>query len=110
MSTASDRELARWASEGLTAPRRAVIGPEAAAEARAMLEAAGVDVAAVERRVGRPRLDSARPGAQGKRSPRINVAVSDSTNEAIEVMRVKMGISKSDFVRQALDSYLESAR
>lgn len=69
MSSETDRQLAQWAESGLTKPRRAVTGPQAGAEARAMLETAGVDVAAVERRVGRPRLDGSPPKPHGQRSP-----------------------------------------
>ncbi|ACZ20499.1 Ribbon-helix-helix protein, copG family [Sanguibacter keddieii DSM 10542] len=109
MSSETDRQLAQWAESGLTKPRRAVTGPQAGAEARAMLETAGVDVAAVERRVGRPRLDGSPPKPHGQRSPRVNVAVSDQTNQAIESARLKLGVSRSDFVRKALDSYIASA-
>lgn len=109
MSEETDRQLAQWAESGVTTPRRAVTGPQASAEARAMLEAAGLDVAAVERRVGRPRLDGQPPRPHGQRSPRINVAVSDQTNQAIEEVRAKLGLSRSDLVRKALDAYLAEA-
>lgn len=108
MTTQNDHELAQWAMTGMTKPRRTVVGPAAAAEGRAMLEAAGVDIAAIERRVGRPRLDGASTNPKGHRSPRVNVAVSDATDAAIEARRTALGLSRSDLVRQALDLYLAS--
>lgn len=108
MSNTTDRELAQWAEVGITKPRRAVTGQQAAEEARAMLAAAGVDIAAVERRVGRPRLDGTPPSARGHRSPRVNVAVSETTDAAIEARRLELGVSRSDLVRQAIDLYLAS--
>src|SRR5450759_1135502 len=64
-------DLAQWAEAGEFDPNfaggKALHGAAAAAAGRAMLEAAGVDVDAVERAVGgRPRLDPAAPrGAAG---------------------------------------------
>jgi hypothetical protein len=70
--TAETAALAQWAEAGEFDPAfagdQALHGSAAAAAGRALLEAAGIDVSAVERAVGgRPRLDPA--GHRGARSP-----------------------------------------
>jgi len=55
-----DAEMVAWAEAGVFRPTRHSYGEAAKAETRALLEAAGVDVDALEARVGRgrPRLDA----------------------------------------------------
>ena len=79
-------------------------GADAAAHGRALLEAAGVDVAAVERRVGRPRIGG-KTGRKGERSARVNVAVTDAQAAIIDRL-AGQGRTRSDIVREALDEYL----
>jgi len=73
--------LAEWAEAGDFDPHfaggQALHGAAAAAAGRTLLKAAGVDLDAVERAVGRRlRLDPAAP--RGARSPRVNVAIPES--------------------------------
>lgn len=104
-----DQDLADWAETGKFHPRTAVTGAQAATDGAAMLAAAGVDVSALDRRVGgRPRLGGA-PGVKGERSPRVNVAVDPQTDLAIERVRAARGLSRSDLVRAALHDYLDQA-
>ncbi len=101
--------LARWAEGGEFHPRRTVTGAQAAQDGRALLEAAGVDVAALDRRVGgRPRLGG-EPGVKGERSPRVNASVDITTDREIERVRRAQGITRSDLVRAALADYLHKA-
>lgn len=79
-------------------------GADAATHGRSLLEAAGVDVAAVERRVGRPRIGG-KPGRKGERSARVNVAVTDAQAAIIDRL-AGQGRTRSDIVREALDEYL----
>lgn len=74
------------------------------AHSRALLEAAGVDVEAVERRVGRPRIGG-KAGRKGERSARVNVAVTDAQVAIIDRLAGD-GRTRSDIVREALDEYL----
>jgi len=69
-----------------------------------ILEAAGVDVEAVERRVGRPRIGGhALP--KGEWSARLNVAITDA--QAVNINKLtRDGRTRSDIVREALDHYL----
>ena len=67
-------------------------------------EAAGVDVAAVERRVGRPRIGG-KTGRKGERRARVNVAVTDAQAAIIDRL-AGQGRTRSDIVREALDEYL----
>lgn len=56
---AHEAEATAWAAKGDFRPTRHAQGADAQAETRALLEAAGIDTTAVEKRVGRgrPRLD-----------------------------------------------------
>ena len=58
MTTNLEAEAASFAADpdAWGEPQGRVTGTDAAAHGRALLEAAGIDVAAVERSVGRPRL------------------------------------------------------
>ena len=72
----------------------------------ALLEAAGVDVHAVERPVGgRPRLDPAAP--RGARSPRVNVAIPETMDDVLKATAKARGVRTSVFVREALARYLD---
>jgi hypothetical protein len=108
-STVRDDELAAFAAapESWGEPRGTLTGPDAAAFGRGLLEAAGVDVVAVERSVGRPRVGGG-TGRRGQRSPRVNVTVSEVLDAMIdaELARRHDGSTRSDIVREALDDYL----
>ncbi len=86
-------------------------GADAAAAGRAALEAAGVDLDALEARIakgGRPRLDGA-PTGVGERAPRVNVSI-PSTIEDLLIERIATtGRSKSELVRDALEAYLTAS-
>lgn len=105
MTTPRDREAAELAAapEAWGEPQGRLTGAEAAAHGRALLEDAGVDVAAVERRVGRPRVGGA-AGRKGERSVRVNVAVTDVQAAIIDQLTGE-GRTRSDIVREALDEY-----
>ena len=106
MTTGRDSESARFAVEPGTwgEPQGRLTGAAAAAHGRALLEAGGVDVAAVERRVGRPRIGGT-AGRKGERSARVNVAVTDAQAAIIDRL-ANQGRTRSDIVREALDEYL----
>ncbi|MCL2091382.1 MAG: ribbon-helix-helix domain-containing protein [Micrococcales bacterium] len=112
MTTPSDRDeaLARWAADpsAWDAPKDVLTGTAAAAYGRDVLTAAGVDVPAVERAVGRPRVDGG-TGTAGVRSPRVNVAISPETDALLAEAGRRQGLSRSALVRQALDAYLRAA-
>ena len=97
--------LAQWAEAGEFDPNfasgMALHGAAAAAAGRAMLEAAGVDVDAVERAVGgRPQLDPAAP--RGAPSPRVNVAIPETMDEVLKAKAKARGVRTSVLVREAL--------
>jgi|GEM_PF-874054 len=85
-------------------PIGTLTGADAAQHGRAALEAAGVDVGAVERAAGRPRLDG-QAGTKGQRSPRINVSITPSQDAAIRRIEAT-GQSRSEIVRSAVEEYL----
>jgi hypothetical protein len=106
MTTSREEQAARFAAspDAWGEPDGVRTGADAAAHGRSVLEAAGVDVEAVERRVGRPRIDG-KPGLKGERSARVNVAVTDA--QAVLIDRLAGGgRTRSDIVREALDEYL----
>ena len=85
-------------------------GKAAAASGRAMLEAAGYDVDALEERLakgGRPRLDG-QPTGVGERSPRLNVSIPADLNAQVTERANATGATRSDIVRDALTAYLAS--
>lgn len=84
-------------------PSQVLRGAAAAAHGRATLEAAGIDVDALERRSGPGRPSVSRALAPGQRSPRVNVAVSMETDQRIKDLAEQTGISRSELVREALD-------
>ena len=84
-------------------PSQVLRGAAAAALGRATLEAAGIDVEALERRSGPGRPSVSRALAPGQRSPRVNVAVSMETDQRIKDLAEQTGISRSELVREALD-------
>ncbi len=106
MTASQDTDADRLAADpdAWGEPQGRVTGTGAAAQGRALLEAAGVDVAAVERRVGRPRIGG-KAGRKGERSARVNVAVTDAQVAIIDRL-VGQGRTRSDIVREALDEYL----
>jgi hypothetical protein len=107
---ADDTVVATWAEDPATwtAPKGVVRGDEAAAYGRGVLEAAGVDIAAVERAVGR-RVGRHESAPQGVRSPRVNVAISLTQDRLLDQLAQARGRSRSDLVREALDHYLSHA-
>ncbi len=106
MTTPREREAAELATapEAWGEPQGRLTGADAAFHGRALLEAAGVDVPGVERRVGRPRVGG-NPGPKGQRSVRVNVAVTDAQATIIDRL-TGQGRTRSDIVREALDEYL----
>jgi hypothetical protein len=110
MSKSDDEALARWAEDPSAwgDPAEVLTGEAAAAYGRGLLESAGIDVAAVERSVGRPRIGGAH-APKGVRSPRVNVAISDQTDELLDQLGKRRGVSRSVLVREALDTYLRQA-
>lgn len=108
MTTSRDKDAARLAADpdAWDEPQGRETGEAASARGRALLEAAGVDVAAVERRVGRPRIGG-KAGRKGERSTRVNVAVTDAQAAIIDRLTGE-GRTRSDIVREALDEYLSA--
>jgi len=106
MTASQETEAARFAAEPESwgEPQGRLAGADAAAHGRALLEDAGVDVAAVERRVGRPRIGG-KAGSKGERSARVNVAVTDAQAAIIDRL-AREGRTRSAIVREALDEYL----
>ena len=91
-------------------PSGTLEGAAAAASGRAMLEAAGYDVDALEERLskgGRPRLDG-QPTGVGARSPRLNVSIPADLNAQVTERANATGATRSDIVRDALAAYLAS--
>lgn len=87
-------------------PERVLTGAAAAAAARADLEAAGFDVDAFDRRMGRPRLG---PGTKGTRSPRANASLSPELDARLRAAEASTGKGRSELVREALEQYLPTA-
>ena len=106
MCATRDQQAADFATapQEWDAPQGRLVGAAAAAQGRAILEAAGVDVEAVERRVGRPRIGGL-VGRKGERSARLNVAITDNQAAIIDQL-TRRGRTRSDIVREALDQYL----
>lgn len=108
MTEHDEVRLAAFAADPATwgEPREVLTGDAASAYGRSLLEAAGVDVRAVERSVGRPRVGGG-AGRRGVRSPRVNVTISAAQEAAIERLE-QQGLTRSQIVRDALDRYLEA--
>jgi hypothetical protein len=106
-----DAALAKWAEDPTTwsAPEGVLRGDAAAAYGRSVLEAAGVDVAAVERAAGRPRVGRRDSAPKGIRSPRVNVSISQTQDQLLDQLARDRGQSRSELVREALDTYLTHA-
>jgi hypothetical protein len=106
----SDEDLAQWAADPAQwkDPVQVLTGDDAAAYGRGLLTDAGIDVDAVDRTVGRPRVggDKAIPGV---RSPRVNVAISATANDQLHHLEQQRGVSRSELVREAIDYYLHLA-
>lgn len=102
-----------WADQIMhtTKPTRTLHGADAAASGRAALEAAGVDLDALEARVakgGRPRLDGRLPGV-GERAPRVNVSIPPTLEQLLNQRLSSTGQTKSELVRDALEAYLTAS-
>jgi len=108
MTASREEQAARFAAspEGWGEAQGVRTAADAAVHGRAVLEAAGVDVEAVERRVGRPRIDG-KAGRKGERSARLNFAVTDAQAALIDRL-AGSGRTRSDIVREALDEYLSA--
>jgi Ribbon-helix-helix protein, copG family len=106
-----DAALAKWAEDSTTwtAPKGVLRGDAAAAYGHSVLEAAGVDVAAVERAAGRPRVGRRDSAPKGIRSPRVNVSISLTQDQLLDQLARDLGRSRSELVREALDTYLRHA-
>jgi len=109
-----DAYLARldgWVADPATTvdPSTVHTGEASRMAARQMLVEAGVDVEVVERRGGRPRVGDG-AGHPGRRSPRLNVAVSAEVHDLVTRAAAARGggTTRSDIVREALDEYLST--
>lgn len=97
----------RWADDPTRwkQPEGVLTGEAAAAYGRQVLQDAGVDVEAIERSAGRPRIGGdAAP--KGIRSPRVNTAISTQADEGLQQLVKARGRSRSALVREAIDQYL----
>jgi len=85
----------------------ALRGADAAAHARAMLEAAGVDVGELNKLIGgRPSLDpDAAPGAH---SPKLNFRVPEPVNAALTAQAKTMKLTNSALARKIITEWLNS--
>jgi Ribbon-helix-helix protein, copG family len=103
-----DAALAKWAEDPTTwnTPEGVLRGDAAAAYGRSVLEAAGVDVVSVERAAGRPRVGRRDSAPKGIRSPRVNVSISQTQDQLLDQLVRDRGRSRSELVREALDTYL----
>ena len=95
--------------EAWAQPERTLRGKAAADFGWQVLESAGVDVVGIERSVGRPRIGGTSSAPKGVRSPRVNVAISAHTDELLNQLEQRRGVSRSELVREALDHYLQAA-
>lgn len=97
-----DAELEAFAADPTQwgEPEEVLTGAAAAAHGRAVLEAAGIDVDELDRRMGRPRLG---PGEKGTRSPRLNVSISPELDARIEAAHLRTGKKRSTLVREVLE-------
>jgi len=94
-----------------TTSTRTLYRAQAAASGRAALEAAGVDIDALEERVargGRPPVGGG-PVIPGERSPRVNVAIPATVDELLNQRTAATGRSRSEVVRDALAAYLTAS-
>ena len=103
-----DRALADWAEDPTTwkAPTGVLSGDDAAEYGGRVIEAAGVDLAAVDRAVGRPRVGRHEHAPKGVRSPRVNVAITLTQDQQLAQLAQARGRSRSELVREAIDIYL----
>ncbi|GAA1338274.1 hypothetical protein [Arthrobacter roseus] len=103
-------QLANWAENEMELKpdsTTALRGADAAAHARAMFEAAGVDAGELARLIGgRPSLDpNAAPGAH---SPKLNVRVPEPVSEALAAQARTLGLTTSALARRILTEWLNS--
>jgi len=109
MSTAKERtraheaEAVAWAAKGDFRPTRHGHGSEAQAETAALLEAVGIDTAAVEERVGRgrPRLDP-------EGTERWNIRTTRQLATQAKARADREGRTVAELVRTAVSEYLEA--
>ena len=88
-------------------PEQVLTGSAAAAYGSSVLEAAGVDLDALDRRRrGRPRLG---PGRKGTRSPRVAASLSPELEARLIAAVISTGKERSEIVREALEHHLPSA-
>lgn len=104
------RQMADWAENEMELKPNsptALRGADAAAHARAMFEAAGIDVGELNRMIGgRPSLDpNAAPGAH---SPKLNFRVPEPVSEALTAQATTLGLSTSALARKILTEWLNS--
>jgi hypothetical protein len=102
MTTLTNRDAAMvaWAKAGDFNPRTRLTAAEAVESNRAMLEAAGIDTVALERRVGRPRVDPA------EETVSITFRAPRTTDKAIKQLAKKTGRERSDLLREAVSEYV----
>lgn len=104
----NDAELDAFAADPTQwgEPEEVLTGDAAADYGRAVLESAGVDVDALDQRMGRPRLG---PGAVGTRSPRVNASITPEMDADLTALQAKTGKDRSALVREAIKQYLPNA-
>ncbi len=110
--TAQEQDLIAWADDDMRpvpehpGTRR---GVDAAAEGRALLEAALGGPAAADRAMGgRPPLDSA--STRGQHAPVRQVRLPVSMNDALSQQAAAEGRRPSEIIREALAAYLDARR
>ncbi|WP_348789188.1 hypothetical protein [Leifsonia sp. NPDC080035] len=96
-------------ADGVSETGESAHGADAAALGEQLLLEALGSPEAVERRVGRPRVDS--EGEKGTASPMIQVRISAARKRDLERLRVETrSKSTSDVIRAAIDEYVERHR
>jgi hypothetical protein len=93
------------------APAETLTGQAAADYGRAVLQAAGVDIAELERVAGpgRPRIEPGGLLPKGTRSPRVNVSIPESIDQLLTELEHRRGTTRSVLVREALADYIAKA-
>lgn len=104
------RRMAEWAENEMELKpdsTTALRGGDAAAHARAMFEAAGLDVADLNKVIGgRPSLDP--DAAPGTRSPKLNFRVPAPVNQALTAQAGVLGMSTSALARKIIEEWLNA--
>ncbi|MFE4198422.1 hypothetical protein ACFRJ9_21450 [Paenarthrobacter sp. NPDC056912] len=102
--------MAQWAENEMElnpASTTALRGKDAAAHARAMFEAAGLNVAELNKVIGgRPSLDP--DAVPGSHSPKLNFRVPAPVSQALTAQAGSMGMSTSALARKIIEEWLSA--